>query len=335
MHGGVAFHGEQLGDVYAAGGADAPQVVAQQVHDHQVFRPVLGAAGQLPLQGGVRLRGSSPGPGALDGPGFDLSPPDREEALRRGAENPGEGGLQVGGEGCRIELSQRPIAGEGVAGDGGRETLGEVDLIAVAFEQVGLDTLEGPAVLAPGHVGAWCIQAVEVAAGRGGRGVPKEGDQLVPPIPRPGIASAADEPGLACRMIQDQGPVVDPDRHVRGLLGIFCPGRQSLDAAAQVVGEPTDGPPAEGQAGEGRGRLPQLVAQQGEGVAGGQLHLVGVADLGDGAVRGQGDVGGGGEDVVTAGSRQGSAAIEEGGPGLVRQGLEIGGAVGPIGDLAR
>ena len=52
---GVGFSLQQLLDVYAAGGCDPSQIVAQQVDDHHVFGALLGAGLQLQSQGCVQF----------------------------------------------------------------------------------------------------------------------------------------------------------------------------------------------------------------------------------------------------------------------------------------
>ena len=55
MDGGVALEREELGDAHGAGRADARQIVAHQVDDHQVLGPVLRALGERLAERGVVL----------------------------------------------------------------------------------------------------------------------------------------------------------------------------------------------------------------------------------------------------------------------------------------
>jgi hypothetical protein len=57
--------------VHAAGLADPRQVIAHQIHDHQVFRPILQRSGQRIGFGPVLLGIRPARAGALDGPGLD------------------------------------------------------------------------------------------------------------------------------------------------------------------------------------------------------------------------------------------------------------------------
>ena len=69
---GVVLEREELRHAHGAGRADARQVVAEQIHDHQVLGPVLGARGQRHAECGVVLRADAARPRALDGPRFDV-----------------------------------------------------------------------------------------------------------------------------------------------------------------------------------------------------------------------------------------------------------------------
>ena len=82
VYGGIAFQCEQLLDMYAARHTAAPEVVAQQVHNHQVFGTVLGA---FPQCGGalqVTCRVGKAGTGAFYRARFYLLPLQGDEALR-------------------------------------------------------------------------------------------------------------------------------------------------------------------------------------------------------------------------------------------------------------
>ena len=56
VHGGVALEREQLGHAHGAGRADARQIVAHQVHDHQVLGAILGALGERLAERARRAR---------------------------------------------------------------------------------------------------------------------------------------------------------------------------------------------------------------------------------------------------------------------------------------
>ncbi|MNR32401.1 hypothetical protein D3C85_1499850 [compost metagenome] len=83
---GVAFQAEQFRHLHRADLAGAPQVVAQQVDDHQVLCTILATAQQF---GGVARIFSgiaAAWAGTLDRPGFYLAIADLDETLRREAQ---------------------------------------------------------------------------------------------------------------------------------------------------------------------------------------------------------------------------------------------------------
>ena len=41
MHRAVAFHGKQLGHLHRSNFGDSSQIVAQQIHDHDVFGQIF------------------------------------------------------------------------------------------------------------------------------------------------------------------------------------------------------------------------------------------------------------------------------------------------------
>ncbi len=73
--------------MYRADLAHPPQVVAQQVNDHEVLGPVLLARTQAPRQVPVFLSRPSPRPCSLDRTRVHSPPVQPQEALRRGAED--------------------------------------------------------------------------------------------------------------------------------------------------------------------------------------------------------------------------------------------------------
>ena len=120
VNGRVLLQGEQLGDPYRAGAADAGQIVSQQIHDHHVLRPVLVALGQGSSERGVVHRAQAAGTGALDGSGLDVPAVlvQAKEALGGGAQHRHFCEVEVGGKGRRIPAPELPIQIE--KGLGGR-----------------------------------------------------------------------------------------------------------------------------------------------------------------------------------------------------------------------
>ena len=139
LHVAEAAQFEQRVRLDRAGVAEAAQVVAQQVHDHQVFGAVLGVAEQGAAQGPVFHLGGAAGPGALDRLGHHVPPLNTQKALRRHAEHrillvPEEAGV-----GRRVRRHQTLEAAQGVAVPARFEALRVVDLVAVAGAQVVLN----------------------------------------------------------------------------------------------------------------------------------------------------------------------------------------------------
>src|SRR3546814_10324522 len=66
--GRIGFDAEQLVDLDAAGPADARQIVAQEIYDHEVLGAILGAFGQFARIAPVTGRIGAPRPGALHRP---------------------------------------------------------------------------------------------------------------------------------------------------------------------------------------------------------------------------------------------------------------------------
>ncbi|MNN29505.1 hypothetical protein D3C81_1431130 [compost metagenome] len=148
MHVGVALQAEQLRHLHRADLAGAPQVVAQQVDDHQVFRAILGAVQQLLGIAHVFCRVAGARAGALDRPGFHLALADADEALgRKAQQGAAVGQLLVAGEGGGAGFAQGLVSVPRVALAGRAEALGKVDLVAVAGLDVALHLVKGGLVL--------------------------------------------------------------------------------------------------------------------------------------------------------------------------------------------
>ena len=83
MHRGEALQHAELGRQHRVVAADPAQVVAQEIDDHHVLGPVLGAGQQLRAQPRILLGRAPARPRALDRPRLDLPPPQLQEPLRR------------------------------------------------------------------------------------------------------------------------------------------------------------------------------------------------------------------------------------------------------------
>src|SRR3546814_15322507 len=97
--GRIGFDAEQLVDLDAAGPADARQIVAQEIYDHEVLGAILGAFGQFPRIAPVTGRIGAPRPGALHRPYLYPTVGEREEKF--GGEVPSGKSVAEGEEECQ------------------------------------------------------------------------------------------------------------------------------------------------------------------------------------------------------------------------------------------
>ena len=141
-----------LQDPHRPGPADLAQVVPQQVHDHGELGVVLGALGQFLPEDGVRRRGGPPGPGPLDGPGFEIIPPLIQEALHGGGEHLKIITVQIGVKGRRVQLEEPLHQVVRLPGQGKSKALGQVDLVDVTIADILPDAGEGRQIRLPGKV---------------------------------------------------------------------------------------------------------------------------------------------------------------------------------------
>ena len=147
VHVGIAFQAEQLRYPNAAGLAAATEIVAQQVDDHEVLRPVLFAALQFFGQRLILLRRAAPRPRTLDRPRLDPAVLNFDKTLGRQAQQGAASHFQIGRERRGAALAQRAIGAERIALVMAAEPLGQVDLITVTGLNVILNPGEGLSVL--------------------------------------------------------------------------------------------------------------------------------------------------------------------------------------------
>lgn len=136
MHLRQRFHGEQRVHLDRSGCRVAAQVMAQQIHDHQVLGTVLRAGRQFVLQAVVFRRVGMAGGSALDGLGHHLAVAHGQEQFRRQAQDFAFRCQHP--RGVR-RLCQREQALHGLGAGtlaAGPECLGIVHLVAVAGLQV-------------------------------------------------------------------------------------------------------------------------------------------------------------------------------------------------------
>ena len=88
MDGCIGFQPKQLRDLDGSRFTDAAQIVAKQVHNHDVFGAILRAADQFCGEGGVLQRVLIPRAGPFDWSGFNLTVRvDMQEPFRGGGEH--------------------------------------------------------------------------------------------------------------------------------------------------------------------------------------------------------------------------------------------------------
>ena len=138
---GVGLDGEQLLHPHRTGLGQAPQVVAQQINDHQVFRPVLGRGRQGGPVGRIAGLVRPPRRGALHGPGTQGVAAARDEQFGGQGEYPPLRCQHQTAQGRRLALPQTGVEGQGMAVGMEMQGKGEIDLVAVASGDVVPDAL--------------------------------------------------------------------------------------------------------------------------------------------------------------------------------------------------
>lgn len=140
---GVLLHGAQLGDGDGAGGADAAEVVAYEVHDHDVLGVVLGEQ----VGDGAA--------GALDGAGLDDAAGPAQEQLRGGGGDLDAAGRKPNRSCVRRGIASREEGGEGVDVGPGRvgqrrgHDAAEIGLVDLAGRDVLADAADARDVRGP------------------------------------------------------------------------------------------------------------------------------------------------------------------------------------------
>ncbi len=149
MHEGMALQPAQRFNAHRAIFADAAQIVAQQIDDHDVFGPILGAGLQFTHQAAVIFGSAAARPGPLDGTRFDVAGLHAQESLRRCAGDHVIAEIEISGEGSRVAHAQFFVKGKGIGWRRRHEALGDVDLKAIAGADVFDGTLDGCQVIFP------------------------------------------------------------------------------------------------------------------------------------------------------------------------------------------
>ena len=137
------LHVPVICDLDAAVLANAPEIIALQVHDHRQFGGFLRARDQFPFQGLILGLVASSRPRALDRPGFNDSAALSQEQFRRGGGNLEIATIQKCREGRGRNfgqpLKQLPSRQLAIGG----EAMGKVHLVDVPVLNVILGALDG------------------------------------------------------------------------------------------------------------------------------------------------------------------------------------------------
>lgn len=137
-------HGDRTGPGHR------PQVVAQQVDDHQVLGAVLLARRQLSPQRRVSRGGRAARPGALDRPRLDGAVrADQQEPLGRAAQHRQIAEPQVCPVRHRLAPPQRPVGRPRIEVARHRDRVGQADLIRLAGPDLRLARRDQPQVVVP------------------------------------------------------------------------------------------------------------------------------------------------------------------------------------------
>ncbi|MNM90712.1 hypothetical protein D3C81_1029840 [compost metagenome] len=238
VHVRIAFQAEQFRHPYRTGTAGTTEVIAQQIDNHQVFRPVLGAGQQFGGVRGVLLRRQAPRASALDRAGFHMALADFDEAFRRQAEY-GIAIRQALETGKRrwARCAQCAVSGPRVTLAGCAKPLGEIDLITVAGLNVLLDALDGLLILVCAQVGSHRGEQFEGREHFRGRLAEQFDQALTLAVGQGRVEHQLT--GLR-KVIADQCPAVQAETCVRQMQVVTGLAWQALQMSAEVVTQVAD-----------------------------------------------------------------------------------------------
>ena len=137
----VALDLEDVGPGDRAGPADAPEVVAQEIHDHRVLGAVLRGGQETLRDGAILRRPPAPRGGPLHRPGHDRAVAELEEQLGRGGEHAVAAEVEVGRVRPALGVAEVSVETPRIALHAGAQAHRVVDLVGVA----GRDQLPDPA----------------------------------------------------------------------------------------------------------------------------------------------------------------------------------------------
>ncbi len=150
---GIALDLGEGVDPHRAGLAHAPEVVAPQVHEHDVLGALLRVRAQFGLEPRVLLGGASARTGSGDGAGGSGASGEFDEFLRRGADEGLAAEAQEEVVGRRIHQPERPVERQGRHRRFGSELLRGNDLDDLPGADVLFALLDDGLVFRRGHFG--------------------------------------------------------------------------------------------------------------------------------------------------------------------------------------
>ena len=277
---GVAHDSHEVGNFNRARFGDAPDVVAAQVHQHDVFGALLFVRLQLRGQGFVVFGCGPARPCACQGEVVDQPVINAHQQLRRRADYGKILQRQVVHIGRGVQGAQRPVDVQGRRRCGPGQTLGGHRLDDVSGVDVLLDLLHHRLVPLLGHVGG--VGRPGLAPAGRGAALHQEGpvQTLNQPLdaahgvrvrlldaPAVGV-DVADHLYLVAHVVEHKQGVNEEEHRFRQAQGVAFGRRHRLVVAHDVVGNEADGAAVEaGQPSYRRQGVPaQLLFDEDQGV---------------------------------------------------------------------
>lgn len=253
---GVGFEPAQDRHPHAVRLADAREIVAQQIDDHDVLGPLLGVGLEGFAEARIGLRVGDPADRPLDRPGLDRPSVQLQEALGAAGGDVQALEGEIGPEGRRVGGAQAPVEGERIEARRQRrlEALGDVGLIDVAGPDVVAHPLHRRLVGGAGEVRAPGQRPLRRRFGAGTR-LRQQGGELRQPLPGPGLAGGGlrlgkargEEAAAAGAVIDAQHRVVEVDDDIVAEARPPSRGRHPFQAGPEVIGEVADRAAREGR----------------------------------------------------------------------------------------
>ena len=193
----MGFHREQVRHAHAARARHPPEIVAQEIDDHEVFGPGLGIEAERARDRRLVLANPGARRRALHRPGLEQAPLVAQKQLRRAGQHlrrlawvGPERERQQGPEGHRLAGAQPTVQAQGRPQDTQVEAVGVVDLVGFAGDDRLLDAGQGLIKRAAVQAGA----QVADASGRRARQTRLHRGAWIP-LPAQRLALAGRQPG--------------------------------------------------------------------------------------------------------------------------------------------